>query len=165
MQLKRNTSVAEKWETFTSALEPLQSTAVQVRRFQMKELDDVISGLEGEISELEVKFVCVCVCVCVQHLSTRGTYSVHLYLPHTHTHHNFLYCVCAFSPVQEAFNWEPGKRKVAPYDSSLFQEETDGGLDLSKKLSDIEEQFKSVQVCTTFIDQKIMRTYCTCVSV
>lgn len=52
--MKHQTSVAEKWETFTSALEPLQSTKTQVRRFQMKELEDVISGLEGEIAELEV---------------------------------------------------------------------------------------------------------------
>lgn len=50
--------MAEKWENFTSAIEPLQSQRTQVKRFQMKELDDVISGLEGEISELEVsKFI------------------------------------------------------------------------------------------------------------
>lgn len=99
-QLKKNTSVAEKWENFTSAIEPFQSQRTQVKRFQMKELDDVISGLEGEISDLE-----------------------------------------------EAFNWEPGKRKVAPYDSFLFEEEeTDNGPDLSEKLEDIETQFKSVQL-------------------
>ena len=49
--------------------------------------------------------------------------------------------------LQEAFNWEPGKRKVAPYDSFLFEEETDSGPDLSEKLEDIEAQFKSIQVC------------------
>lgn len=50
--------MAEKWENFTSAIEPLQSQRTQVKRFQMKELDDVISGLEGEISDLEVlKFI------------------------------------------------------------------------------------------------------------
>ena len=55
LQLKKSTSVAEKWENFTSAIEPFQSQRTQVKRFQMKELDDVISGLEGEISELEVR--------------------------------------------------------------------------------------------------------------
>ena len=45
--------MAEKWENFTSAIEPFQSQRTQVKRFQMKELDDVISGLEGEISDLE----------------------------------------------------------------------------------------------------------------
>ena len=48
--------MAEKWETFTDALEPFQSKRTQVKRFQMKELDDVISGLEGEIAVLEVRF-------------------------------------------------------------------------------------------------------------
>ena len=40
----------------------------------------------------------------------------------------------------------PGKRKVDPYDSFLFEEEVDSGPDLSEKLEDIEAQFKSVQV-------------------
>ena len=59
VQLKKSTSVAERWENFTSALEPFQSKRTQVKRFQMKELDDVISGLEGEISELEVSIYVV----------------------------------------------------------------------------------------------------------
>ena len=53
--MKRNTSMAEKWETFTDAIEPFQSKRTEVKRFQMKELEDVISGLEGEISDLEVR--------------------------------------------------------------------------------------------------------------
>lgn len=60
-QLKKSTSVAEKWENFTSAIEPLQSQRTQVKRFQMKELDDVISGLEGEISELEASSLMLCI--------------------------------------------------------------------------------------------------------
>lgn len=46
--------MAEKWENFTTALEPFQSQQTQVKRFQMRELDDVIASLEGEISNLEV---------------------------------------------------------------------------------------------------------------
>ena len=61
--------------------------------------------------------------------------------------HLRLYIVIA-EILQEAFNWEPGKRKVAPHQSSLFEEETDSGPDVSKQLSDIEAQFKSVQVNT-----------------
>ena len=59
VQLKHTTSVAEKWESFTSALEPFQTTKTQVKRFQMKELDDVISNLEGEISKLEVSITII----------------------------------------------------------------------------------------------------------
>ena len=54
--------MAEKWETVTGALQPLQSTQKQLQRFQVNELDDVIAGLEGEIADLEVNFYKINTC-------------------------------------------------------------------------------------------------------